>query len=220
MQKGSKRIRVSDQVYASLKEDIMLGRFDPSEKLTTERLAKIKNVSHTPVREALGRIAREGLVEIIPHQGAFVKKLSYDEAYETLQIREVLEVGVVGWLTETGVGPDVLEKLRNACERFAKAKTLGEVGLADFHLHTAILNAYGSGMVAQILEGHLILLNSFRLNRELIGLQFKDTIERSASEHYRIVDAIANRNVALARKTMKAHLEVWLRDLEQVRSAI
>lgn len=197
----------------------MLGRFGPNEKLTTERLAKIKNVSHTPVREALGRIAREGLIEIIPHQGAFVKKLSFEEAYETLQIREVMEVSVVGWLTERGVSPDVLKQLRNACDRFAKAQTLGEVGLADFHLHKTILNAYGSGIVARMLEGHLILLNAFRLNRELIGLQFKDRIERSASQHFCVVDAIASRNVELAKKTMKAHLEVWLRDLEKVRSA-
>ncbi len=219
MQNDSKKLRVSDQIYASLKEDIMLGRFDPSEKLTTERLAKIKNVSHTPVREALGRIAREGLVEIVPHQGAFVKKLSFEEAYETLQIREVMEVSVVGWLTERGVGPDVLKQLRNACDRFAIAQTLGEVGLADFHLHKTILKEYGSGIVARMLEGHLILLNAFRLNRELIGLQFKDRIERSASQHFCIVDAIASHNVELAKKTMKAHLEVWLRDLEKVRSA-
>ena len=218
MQKDSKKLRVSDKIYASLKEDIMLGRFDPSEKLTTERIAKIKNVSHTPVREALGRIAREGLVEIIPHQGAHVKKLSFDEAYETLQIREVLEVNAIGWLTERGVEPDVLTKLRKDCDRFAKAETLGEVGLADFHLHRSMLNAYGSGIVARMLEGHLILLNAFRLNRELIGLQFKDRIERSASEHYRIIDAIADRDVEQVRRIMKAHLEVWRRDLEKVRS--
>ena len=218
MQKDSKKLRVSDKIYASLKEDIMLGRFDPSEKLTTERIAKIKNVSHTPVREALGRIAREGLVEIIPHQGAHVKKLSFDEAYETLQIREVLEVSAIGWLTERGVEPDVLTKLRKDCDQFAKAETLGEVGLADFHLHRSMLNAYGSGIVARMLEGHLILLNAFRLNRELIGLQFKDRIERSASEHYRIIDAIADRDVEQVRRIMKAHLEVWRRDLEKVRS--
>ena len=61
-----------DRCHAVLQEGILSGRFAAGERLRQEQLAAELGISRTPLREALGRLASEGLVELLPHRGARV----------------------------------------------------------------------------------------------------------------------------------------------------
>lgn len=78
-------------VADKIREAIRQGYFEPGRKLDQHELAKLLNVSRSPVREALRTLAAEGLVKVYPHRGAIVAELSLEELEEIFLMRGVLE---------------------------------------------------------------------------------------------------------------------------------
>lgn len=79
------------QVYGQLREMILTLEFPPGAPLGESDLSERLGVSRTPIREALGRLAREGLVRQYPGRGAFVSEISIPDIVELYQMREALE---------------------------------------------------------------------------------------------------------------------------------
>jgi len=84
------RLSSPDQVVAAIKRGIRLGRYVAGQRLVEADLTHDYEVSRGPVREALKRLAAEGVVVLSPHRGAFIRLLSRSEASELLQVVEVL----------------------------------------------------------------------------------------------------------------------------------
>src|ERR671935_2751496 len=80
------------RVHERLREQIFSGELEPGAELAEVALSEQLGVSRGPVREALGRLAAEGLVTVRPRRGAVVRSLSKDEFVEAYQVREALEV--------------------------------------------------------------------------------------------------------------------------------
>lgn len=82
---------LTSSVFASLRESILRGGLHPGDPLREVELSESLQVSRTTVREALIKLAEEKIVEIIPHRGAFVAKLSERTAEELYTLRAILE---------------------------------------------------------------------------------------------------------------------------------
>ena len=80
-----------EQVRDRMREDILAGRLEPGTELSEVALARDFGTSRGPLREALGRLASEGLVTITPRRGAVVTQLSREEFIDAYQVREALE---------------------------------------------------------------------------------------------------------------------------------
>jgi DNA-binding GntR family transcriptional regulator len=78
------------QIATFLQDEIMLGRYQPGERVREQEIADQLNVSRGPVREALRVLEQRGLVEIVPWRGARVVSLTAHELNEVLQIRGAL----------------------------------------------------------------------------------------------------------------------------------
>lgn len=79
-----------DQVAAALIRGLQAGRFVPGQRLIEADLTKELKVSRGPVREALKRLAAEGLVSLIPHRGAYIRALARHEVHDVLLVQEML----------------------------------------------------------------------------------------------------------------------------------
>ena len=79
------------RVYAHLRAEILEGRLEPGAELAEVALSEQLGVSRGPIREAIGRLASEGLVTVRPRRGAVVRSLSKEEFLELYQVREALE---------------------------------------------------------------------------------------------------------------------------------
>src|SRR5438309_7655595 len=79
------------RVYDHLREEILTGRLKPGAELGEVPLSEQLGVSRGPLREAIGRLAAEGLVTVRPRRGAVVRSLSKEEFLELYQVREALE---------------------------------------------------------------------------------------------------------------------------------
>ena len=88
---GVSKLPLNEQVYRTLVELITNGSIAPGTELKEQHLAKQMNVSATPVREAIRRLASEGFVETVPYRGSVVRMLNQQEITEAYACREALE---------------------------------------------------------------------------------------------------------------------------------
>ena len=84
-------LSLEEKVYHSLEQQILSGKFKAGEALTEVKLAKSLGVSRTPVREALQRLGREGLIRLVPNKGAVVVGISEKDLIDIYKIRMRLE---------------------------------------------------------------------------------------------------------------------------------
>src|SRR5512134_3171820 len=82
---------VVEATIEAIKSGIFEGRYAPGQRLIEADLTRELSVSRGPLREALGRLVADGLVEIEPYRGAIVARPSREDVANTLQLREVLE---------------------------------------------------------------------------------------------------------------------------------
>jgi DNA-binding GntR family transcriptional regulator len=189
-------IATSDQaanaVYLALREDIANGFLQPGEELLEVRLAKRFGVSRTPVREALIRLAADGVVVNRERRAAVVRAITPRDVVEILQLREAIEghaITVAGaridrpQLDELDQGYQSLERQQNP-----------EVFLytTDTRLHRLIVDALGNQRVTSILEQHSIQLAQlrslfWRMADPAIDSHMAQRREAAADEHHAMV---------------------------------
>ena len=107
-QVAAKTMPAGKKVYEHLKTSILSGAVNPRERLTEEHLAELLGVSRTPVREALHRLASEGLIRPLETRGFIVSGDSKEEVEELFEIRAVLE-GYALRVTSEKISDDSLQ---------------------------------------------------------------------------------------------------------------
>lgn len=194
-----------DQIYEIL-HDMILGReILPGEKILEEDLATKMGVSRTPIRECLCRLENEGIVEIIPRRGAFLRKYSRKKVAEIFDMREVLE-GLVARLAATGHGPELNGRIRLVLDRVYPLPDQGEnltrFTRADVEFHHLLLNACNNEMLRNAMAVINTHLQIIRARTVVIPGRARRTVE----EHYGVLDAVEKQNPTLAEELMRRHV--------------
>ena len=109
----------ADDIALALEESIVSGEIPPGSVLRQEHLSEQFQVSRTPVREALRRLAALGLVSFVPNRGVRVRTLSREELHEAFMVRAELE-SLATEVAATKMSPDDLAELESAERRFAE----------------------------------------------------------------------------------------------------
>jgi DNA-binding transcriptional regulator YhcF (GntR family) len=124
-----------EQVRDRLREDVLSGELPPGTVLSESSLARSFGVSRGPIREALGRLERDGLVTITPRRGAIVTELSREEFVDAYQVREALETLAIQHAVSRLSGADIArlrELFRTLEEKSRLIELLNEcVGRGD-----------------------------------------------------------------------------------------
>src|SRR5437764_14619583 len=109
----------ADDIALVIEEAIISGELAPGSVLRQEQLSERFEVSRTPVREALRRLAATGLVSFVPNRGVRVRTIARDELRQAFMVRAELEALVTGLATPQMTKAS-LEALATAEERFAE----------------------------------------------------------------------------------------------------
>lgn len=176
------------RVYERLRDEIVSGVLQPGVQLVEARIADELGVSKTPVREALIRLQRDGLVAIEPYRGARVIEPSQDDMREILELRLLLECQVARDLARRRP-PDVIETLEKSIETCKRALESGAHadlldGLTAFSDIQA--EACGNSRMAKL----LVDLRSALLLIGRSSLRAPGRVQRSIAEHEAILRAI------------------------------
>src|SRR5260370_24771786 len=85
-------LTLSQRVYKHLREEILSDRLPPGTELSEVALSRVLEISRGPIREAMGRLAAEGLITVRPRRRAEVRSLTPPELVDAYEVREALEV--------------------------------------------------------------------------------------------------------------------------------
>lgn len=199
-----KKPTLTESVYEMIREGICSGSLPPGKKLVISSLASEMNVSITPVREALQRLQREGLVTEVPFSGVHVSRLSVSELRELFAIRGVLEgyaiALTVDSLTEADFSDlDVqLEKLEEATRRGDTAN----FRQANLEFHALLLR----GEIGSALRGMIdqVFRNTERYRNAGIELD-QEYLDIAQAEHRQIVAALKKGQASEAEMIARKH---------------
>lgn len=187
-----------------LREAIVTGRFQPSERLVETEVARELGVGRSAVRTALARLEHEGLVEHERHRGARVRLISAREAVEIIEVRAVLE-GLAARHAATNATTHDVEGLRAILEEMRRRLDAGDLlGASDQNavLHGRILELSSHTTVARLIA---------TLKSQLVRFQYRTILlpgrsEHSFGEHSAIVAAVAAGDETAAEQAMRTHL--------------
>lgn len=204
------------RVQDAIREAIVHLELPPGAFLDKAALCARLDVSRFPVSEALGRLADEGLVEVLPQRGTRVARIRPDDVRQLMFIRRALESEVAAQLA-LRADADLMAILdRNLAEQQA-AMAAGDARrfhTLDFGFHDLLLDALGYERVRAAVDVSRASLDRVR---RMLGSprRFADTF----AEHRAIVAALRRRDPGAARAAMQVHLDVVMTELDEFAAA-
>ncbi|NLU50716.1 MAG: GntR family transcriptional regulator [Syntrophomonadaceae bacterium] len=192
-------------VFEALREAIINGSLRPGERMMEIQLAEQLGVSRTPVREAIRKLELEGFVVMIPRKGAYVAGISLKDIADVFEVRAALEALAAGLAAER-ITAEELEELERMLVRKAEcieSNNLEELIEVDTLFHEAMYKASRNEKLKQIIHNLREQIQRFRSTSLSTPGRMKEALE----EHKKIVEAISERNVALAQELAQEHIE-------------
>jgi len=203
---------LSKKVYRILKVRIIKGDLKPGKKILEINIAEQLGVSRTPVREAIKGLAAEGLVKMIPNQGAVIINVSIEDLQEVLQIRRVLE-GLAVSIAAEKISKEETKKLEKITKKMSICISKNDIvaySKLNAEFHNLILHVCGNKRLMKICNNlsssdHRFRIRSLRDNPE--------RLKYSLQEHQEIMEALNRRNSEQADKLSQKHINNVLKNI-------
>ena len=197
---------LKDLVYLELKHKILTGEIVSQTRLMEIDLSEKMNVSRTPIREAIKRLADDGLVKVEPRRGAYVANISIKDMLDVFEVREDME-GFVAKLAAQRITDDEKDQLRAIAKEYEeaieKADDKETIIALDEKFHNFIVKCSGNETLSELVNYVQELSLRFRY------LYYDDfsLYESTAEQHNRIMEAINAGREKEARVEADAHVK-------------
>ena len=206
----------ADYAYQELRHKIITKQLKPGQRLPEVNIAVQMGVSRTPVREALRRLASEGLVIIIPNSGARLEAPTAREIEDTFLVRDQLETLAIRLAAER-IGDRHLRRLEEAMIEEGRAieeKDLEKYLEVNEAFHKAIADASGNRVLAEYVENILARTNAY--------IVFYDPFYQletmpSIDAHREILVALRHHDAEKCVKLLRGHLQEAIMGLRKAR---
>lgn len=195
----------SEQIYEYLRRAIVRLEMEPGAPISEKDICARFDVSRTPVREALQRLAEEDLVDIFPHSGTWVSRISFALAEEGFVLRRALEVESVrkASATITPAGLVELEGLVRTMRGILRDDRLADYLEVDDAFHAAIARISGYPRIWKFIGLAKVQLDRLRQLSAPVPGHLAEVTE----QHAAIVQALSRRNAMQAELAMRIHLD-------------
>lgn len=191
-------------VYEELKRRILIGEIAPGTRMMEVELADDMGVSRTPVREAIRKLEKEGLVTIEPRRGAYASDVSIKDMTDVLEVRQYLE-GMATGMAALKITEEEKRELLKATEAYSKAvesEDTDEIIHCDELFHKLIVDCSGNKTLIQMISQVQELALRFRY----IYYDDFSRYRNQPLEHKEIIEAIMSGDSEKARHAADAHI--------------
>ncbi len=202
---------MTDRVYAIIRNEVITCKLPPGLEVSEQEFAQRLEISKTPVREALARLALEGLVETYPRRGYRITPVAVKDINDLFTVRGALE-GVATELATERMHDDeiaTLETLAGANYTPGESTSVDAFVSANLKFHSAIAKGSGVTRLANMVISHLE--EATRLF--YMGVNVRDVNPETNEDHLRIVALMKERSGEEARQAMLHHNENTRRGL-------
>jgi DNA-binding GntR family transcriptional regulator len=190
-------------IHALLRQDIVQLALRPGQRLSENEIALRFGTSRAPVREALIRLAEEGLIEVWPQRGSFVTRISLAAMKRARFVREAIEISVVRAAAEAGLSAATLAGLdRTIADQEAAGDHPARFTAADDAFHRALVEAIGIHQLWAVLEREKVQFDRIRF----LSVGAATPVETLIVQHQDILQGIRARDPDAAETAMRAHM--------------
>lgn len=192
----------SSAVIQLLRQSLDRGRWSPGEPLRQEEIAAELGVSRVPVREAFFQLQAEGLLQVVPNKGVYVRNLSADNLRELFRLRRLLESDVLAEAVPLHAPPS-LNRLETVQAALDKARTVADWLAGDREFHEALYAPAQRHETLAIIRRLRFIVDRFYFSR----LKPSTRAQGWHEEHHALIRAVRRRDAKAAGKLLAAHLE-------------
>lgn len=210
------RVTAASSILNVLRQDILSMALKPGEPLAEKVLTARFGVSRTPVREALMRLAEEGLVDVFPQSGTYVGRIPFNGLPEAVVIRQALEGAAVGLAVERADAAGIagIEAVIARQEAMAALGDQAGFHAADEGFHEKIAQVAGHPGLWRLAQQAKNQIDRCRV----LTLPVPGRMRHVIAEHRVILAAVSARDLGAAQAAMRRHLNAVLPDAETVRA--
>ncbi len=194
----------AERAYRALRRQILEGVLPAGTMMLEGEIAAAFGLSRTPIRQALIRLADEGLIELRPRHGMRVRPISAEDMRDIYQVLTALEATAAGLCAARGVPPpelDALDEVVAAMEAALAAGDLGRWAEADAAFHRRLVEASGNPRLAATAAGFSDLTHRARK----ATLRQRPPPAESNRDHRAVLAAIRARDPERAEAIHRAH---------------
>ena len=209
-QKVFRSIPLVDQIANELRDDILTGRFKGGDQLFEDLLKIEFGISRTPLREAFRVLEKQGLVEILPRRGTFVKRITRQDIEENFPVRAILEGLAARLAYENLKDKDIeaMEKIIKSMKEAVQRKDFIDYAMNHIVFHEIFINASGN-------ETLIVLLRNLRMHtlwHRYTHHYYKEDFRNSLKIHQQIIDLLKEKKVPAEEieGVVRQHIEVAL----------
>lgn len=208
---------LTQQVYDQLRRRLVHGELGARTQLVNRTIARELGTSTIPVREAISRLASEGLVDYVPGAGAFVRQSDRRELAQLYDLREALEP-LAAAEAARNISSYELDEMRSHCDAWdrlcsavparghATRKQMNEWLDLEERFHMLLAAASRNPWLERSLTGVRLVASVFAAQRTEPALLTAALAKQTCQEHRDLVQALSDRDVERARDWMREHI--------------
>ena len=212
-----------ERSYQHIQTQISTGQLKAGAAISELLLAKELGSSRTPIREAIGQLVAEGLLEQTPTGTTIVVRLQREDIAELYELREALETYVIAKVARSPLHSTDLERLQKLVDEVLVLKrelqSSGKQALdaaqmnrflaSDFAFHSMLMSMAHNSRIQRVLNEMRLLIRIFSIERR--GHE-QDLLETIHQHHQQILDAVARQDSQCARQIIADHIQTSLRE--------
>ena len=192
---------LSEQLCEILKSDILSGRIKPGDRLVNRELQRRFEVSSTPVRDAINKLAQEGLLEEVTRTGSRVICVDAEHTAKVNEFIACISREALTLSAAKGHMDETVRDCRRILERQQKTENLNEYFHADSEFHRVFFNYCENPILTEIYQRY----DMIRLLLIRAAIQTPKEQEKALLQHEEILNAYRDGNIALASDLLIRH---------------
>lgn len=212
-----------ERAYAYIQRKIASGELKPDVSISELILAKELKMSRTPVREALGQLVAEGLLDQTPNRGTVVVQLGRQDIIDLYELREALEVYSARKAAQLPLRTidlqrwqglsDEVRHLKGELEKSGKtilnAEQMHRFVASDLSFHNMLMRMAVNGRMLKVVNETRLLIRIFAIRRPGYDAA---TLGRIHQQHDAIIQAVTGHNLELATQLLNGHIRTSLEE--------
>lgn len=195
---------IREIAYEVLKHAIVTGEIPAGERIVETDYADRLHISRTPLREALRKLERDGLVEYVLRRGVIVRAFTIADVEEIYTIRNALEMLTLPAIIEKATEEDIisLRSQLHEMDDLMEAKDFDALSPVTRAFHRQLTAICGQNRILRVIEGQDEFITRF----SAMAIRQENRLLEAHKEHYALVDFIEQRDLASFQDLMERHI--------------